>query len=89
MRDDRAFADLHRLVSDALFAYANAMLRDRKTAEDVVQQAFLELVRAAPTLRGDEMKKGLPGGKGKENGGKGRERKEKSKREGERERRGE
>lgn len=52
-RDDRAFADLHRLVSDALFAYANAMVRDRKTAEDVVQQAFLELVRAAPTLRGD------------------------------------
>jgi RNA polymerase sigma-70 factor (ECF subfamily) len=29
------------------------MLRDRAAAEDAVQQAFLELVKAAPELRGD------------------------------------
>jgi RNA polymerase sigma-70 factor (ECF subfamily) len=29
------------------------MLRDRGAAEDAVQQAFLELARAAPTIKGD------------------------------------
>lgn len=52
-RDEAAFADLHRHVADALYSYARAMLRDPRTAEDVVQQAFLELVRAAPTIAGD------------------------------------
>lgn len=52
-RSDRAFADLHRVMADALASYAFGMLRDRQAAEDVVQQAFLELVRSAPSLRGD------------------------------------
>lgn len=52
-RSDPAFADLHRLTGDALASFAYSMLRDRRAAEDAVQQAFLELVKAAPTIRGD------------------------------------
>jgi RNA polymerase sigma-70 factor (ECF subfamily) len=52
-RSDRAFSDLYRLTGDALASFAFSMLRDRRAAEDAVQQAFLELVRAAPSLRGD------------------------------------
>ncbi len=51
-RSDRAFADLHRVMADALASYAFGMLRDRQAAEDAVQQAFLELARTAPLLRG-------------------------------------
>ncbi len=52
-RSDRAFSDLYRLTGDALASFAFSMLRDRRAAEDAVQQAFLELVRAAPSIRGD------------------------------------
>jgi len=52
-RDDAAFADLHRLLANDLYSFACSLVRDRRFAEDAVQQAFLELVRAAPTLRGD------------------------------------
>ncbi len=52
-RSDRAFADLHRVMADALASYAFGMLRDRQAAEDAVQQAFLELARTAPSFRGD------------------------------------
>lgn len=35
-----------------LLSFANGMLRNREAAEDVVQQAFLELVAAASSFRG-------------------------------------
>jgi len=52
-RSDAAFADVYRITGDALASFAFSMLRDRQAAEDAVQQAFLELVRAAPTIKGD------------------------------------
>ena len=48
-----AFDHLYRLLADGLHSFAFSMLRDRGAAEDAVQQAFLELVRAAPEFRGD------------------------------------
>ncbi len=52
-RSDEAFGALYRLVAPDLLSFANGMLRDRGAAEDAVQQAFLELARAAPTIKGD------------------------------------
>lgn len=52
-RDNAAFAELHRITADGLASFAFSMLRDRRAAEDAVQQAFLELVRAAATIKGD------------------------------------
>ena len=48
-----AFRALYELHADGLNTFAYSMLRDRAAAEDAVQQAFLELVQAAPTIRGD------------------------------------
>ena len=48
-----AFDELYRILADALHSFAHAMLRDAGAAEDAVQQAFLELVKAAPNFRGD------------------------------------
>jgi RNA polymerase sigma-70 factor (ECF subfamily) len=52
-RDEAAFGSVYRLTASGLLSFANGMLRDRQAAEDAVQQAFLELTRAAPSLRGD------------------------------------
>lgn len=52
-RSDVAFAAVYTLTANGLASYAHGMLRDRLAAEDAVQQAFLELTRAAPKLRGD------------------------------------
>lgn len=52
-RSEEAFAAVYDLTANALASYAYGMLRDRLAAEDAVQQAFLELTRAAPSLRGD------------------------------------
>ncbi len=41
-----AYSQLHSLVADRLFRAAYRMLQDRQEAEDVVQEAFLELIRA-------------------------------------------
>ena len=48
-----AFADLYSMLADDLNSFAYSMLRDPKAAEDAVQQAFLELVKGASTIRGD------------------------------------
>ena len=48
-----AFDDLYRLLADGLNSFAYSMLRDSGAAEDAVQQAFLELVKAAPSFQGD------------------------------------
>lgn len=52
-RSDAAFTAVHVALADDLLSFANVMLRDRRAAEDAVQQAFIELVNAAPRLRGD------------------------------------
>ncbi len=52
-RSDEAFSTVYQLVASELLSFANGMLRDRGAAEDAVQQAFLELARAAPTIKGD------------------------------------
>ena len=48
-----AFRSLYESLADGLNSFAFSMLRDRASAEDAVQQAFLELVKAAPSIRGD------------------------------------
>ena len=52
-RSDDAFTDVYTLTSGGLASFAYSMLRDRRLAEDAVQQAFLELVRSAHTIKGD------------------------------------
>ncbi|MEN8113202.1 MAG: sigma-70 family RNA polymerase sigma factor [Actinomycetota bacterium] len=53
-RNEEAFATAYRHTADPLASFANGMLRgDTEFAEDAVQQAFLELVKAAPTINGD------------------------------------
>lgn len=52
-RSEDAFSAVYALTANGLASYAHGMLRDRLAAEDAVQQAFLELTRAAPSLRGN------------------------------------
>lgn len=52
-RDEAAFAVVYQLLASDLLSFAAGMLRDRGAAEDAVQQSFLELARAAPTITGD------------------------------------
>ena len=52
-RSDEAFSTVYRLVASDLLSFAFGMLHDRAAAEDALQQAFLELAKAAPTIRGD------------------------------------
>ncbi len=52
-RSDTAFTTVYQLVASDLLSFAFGMLRDRGAAEDAVQQAFLELARAAPGIEGD------------------------------------
>lgn len=44
---------MYEATVDGLASFAYGMLGNRAAAEDAVQQAFLELVTAAPGLRGD------------------------------------
>ena len=52
-RSEPAFATAYRHTADPLASFANGMVHDRRFAEDAVQQAFLELVQAAPSIKGD------------------------------------
>jgi RNA polymerase sigma-70 factor (ECF subfamily) len=52
-RSEEAFTTVYRLIASDLLSFAYGMLHDRGAAEDAVQQAFLELARAAPTIKGD------------------------------------
>lgn len=52
-RSNDAFTAVYQMTADDLASFAFGLVGDRKTAEDIVQQAFLELVRAAPGFRGD------------------------------------
>lgn len=49
---DEAYRAVYDHTVSDLLSFANGMLRNRSAAEDVVQQAFLELVSAAPSFRG-------------------------------------
>ena len=52
-RSDAAFRAVYDATADDLISFAFGMLSDRKTAEDVVQQAFIELVKSASKIKGD------------------------------------
>jgi len=52
-RSDAAFATAYRQTADPLASFANGMMHDRRFSEDAVQQAFLELVQVAPSIKGD------------------------------------
>ncbi len=52
-RSNTAFAAVYHATVDDLASFAFAMVGDRRTAEDIVQQTFVELVKAAPKLKGD------------------------------------
>ncbi|MDX1468589.1 MAG: sigma-70 family RNA polymerase sigma factor [Acidimicrobiia bacterium] len=52
-RSNDAFKAVYDQMADDLTSFAYGMLADRRTAEDVVQQAFVELVKAAPRFKGD------------------------------------
>lgn len=48
-----AFARVYGEMADTLVSFAFGMVGDRRTAEDIVQQSFVELVKAAPGFRGE------------------------------------
>jgi len=52
-RSEAAFHAVYTSMANDLVSFAIGMLGDRRAAEDAVQQAFLELVKAAPGIRGD------------------------------------
>lgn len=52
-RDEAAFAVAYEHTANPLASFANGIVHDRGFAEDAVQQAFLELVKASPSLKGD------------------------------------
>lgn len=49
---EEAFRAVYLALVDDLVSFAHGMVSDLRTAEDIVQQSFVELVRAAPKLRG-------------------------------------
>ena len=52
-RDSDAFRILYESMAGSLASFAYGLVRDRGAAEDVVQQAFLELAEAVADLAGD------------------------------------
>jgi RNA polymerase sigma-70 factor, ECF subfamily len=52
-RSEAAFSAVYGLMAGELLSFAFAMIHDRGAAEDVVQQAFLELARSSPSLLGN------------------------------------
>ena len=52
-RSEASFRAVYESMANDLASFAIGFLRDRRAAEDAVQQAFLELVKAASTFEGD------------------------------------
>lgn len=52
-RSEDAFRAVYEHLVDDLVSFAFGMLSDRRTAEDVVQQSFVELVKGGDRLKGD------------------------------------
>lgn len=52
-RSNDAFRAIYEHLVDDLVSFAFGMISDRRTAEDVVQQSFVELVKVAPRFKGD------------------------------------
>lgn len=53
VRSNDAFRAVYESTVDDLASFAFGMVGDRRTAEDIVQQTFVELVKAAPGFKGD------------------------------------
>lgn len=53
VRSNDAFRAVYNALADDLLSYAFGMVGNRQTAEDVVQQAFVELVGSAHKIKGD------------------------------------
>ena len=51
-RENESFRMVYEQTVDDLLSFAFGMVSDLKTAEDIVQQTFVELVKAAPKIRG-------------------------------------
>lgn len=51
-RSEDAFRAVYLATADDLLSFAYGMVSDLRTAEDIVQQTFVELVRSAPKIRG-------------------------------------
>ncbi|MFC0040685.1 RNA polymerase sigma factor [Actinomadura rayongensis] len=49
--DDRALRDLYDAYAERLFDYASSLTGDRRTAADVVHDAFVDACRRAPRMR--------------------------------------
>lgn len=47
-----AVAEAYVALSDRLLAYIRTRVRDQETAEDLLEQTFLQLIQRAPALRG-------------------------------------
>lgn len=52
-RTDQAFRAVYDALADDLLSFAYGMVSDKRTAEDIVQQSFVELVRSAHKIRGE------------------------------------
>lgn len=50
---DESFRAVYHALVDDLVSFAYGMVSDRRTAEDIVQQSFIELVKAAPKMKGN------------------------------------
>lgn len=50
--DPEAVAAVYESLSDRLLSYLSARVRDRATAEDLLEQTFLELLQKGRTIRG-------------------------------------
>ncbi|MGJ3263718.1 MAG: sigma-70 family RNA polymerase sigma factor [Salinarimonas sp.] len=51
--DERALCDLHRRHATKVFRFVLGLMRDEAAAEDVLNEAFIELWRRAGAFRGD------------------------------------
>jgi len=53
IRSNDAFRAVYEMTVDDLASFAFGMVGDRRTAEDIVQQTFVELVKSARGFKGD------------------------------------
>jgi len=49
-----AFGDLYKMYLDRIYRYLYYQVKDKMTAEDMTEEAFLKMWRGLPRFRGDE-----------------------------------
>ena len=49
-----AFGDLYKMYMDRIYRYLYYQVKDKMTAEDMTEEAFLKMWRGLPRFRGDE-----------------------------------